>query len=113
MDHPYRLSENESIIIDTRISDLETQMKGARAWKTFALILSGFMILSGFIAYGSHRVSESKSTCHDEVKVTSPEYWRINGSAVTSVGVACTHPRQRGAIVSSAGDAITFACTCH
>lgn len=113
MNHPFRLSENESIIIDTRISALEEGMSNARTWKVFAFILIGVLMLDVAVSIASYRVSENKATCHDELKVTSPEHWKLNGSAVTSVGVACTHSRQRGTIVSSTGEALTYACTCR
>jgi hypothetical protein len=108
-----RQSENESIIVDTRLSALETNMMNAWTWKVFAFILAGVLTLDAVVSFASYRVSESKVTCRDEVKVTSSERQKMNETGVTTVGVACTHSRQTGKIVSATEGVITFTCTCH
>jgi hypothetical protein len=115
MDHPYRLSENESIVIDSRLSALESKAGVAVAWRRVGLV--GFLAVVAFqgLFFAKLHHAETQEGCIDEVKMgrilafDHPE----STDVIETVTMKCDNPRQRGRIVSHGEGTMTIQCVCQ
>lgn len=100
---PYRnLSEDEKIIIDSRLSTLEKALESRRAWGKIAVLIVGILILVVGLLVELRKSREERATCVDEVKV------------LTDKGIVrCDHPRQRGRVVDVFSSTLKYECTCQ
>lgn len=115
MDHPYRLSENESIVIDSRLSALETKAGVAVAWRRIGL--AAFLAVLAFQVLFFVKVHRGASAegCQDEVKMGRVlGFQHPSGTdVIETVTLKCDNPRQRGRIVSHGEETMTIQCSCQ
>lgn len=107
MDHPYRVSENESIIIDTRLSALEEDTKSVVTWRRLASAL--FFVVVAVITWALYKGKSrtvAETTCQDEVLLVSTGVWSNTTAA------KCSHPDHDSAITLREHDVI-IRCSCH
>ncbi len=98
---PYRLSENESIIIDTRISALEEQTKSVVTWRRLAIALS--IVTSLVCVYACYT---DRAPCRDEVVLLS------NGILSSNSKASCSHAKHTGTVSNSNGHTMIY-CACR
>lgn len=92
MEHPYRFTENESIIIDTRISALETQVKSVTTWRRLAIAFAVLAVATCSYAFYAGGHANAEQPCRDEVLVVSEGLW--SHSAVAT----CSHSKHRSEV---------------
>ena len=98
---PYRESDNELLVIDTRLSTLEKKVEVITAWRRFAFFLGVALVAtSGFAIFAGDRLRRSvpDDGCVDEVKQSRVlSFQHPQGTdVIEGAMVRCSHPRQRG-----------------
>lgn len=115
MDNPFRLSENESVILDSRLSTLESKASIAIAWRRLAVV--GFVVMIAFQAlfFAKLHHSESSEGCIDEVKMGRVLRFQHPDSSdiIETITLKCDNPRQRSRILSHNEETVTLQCVCQ
>lgn len=115
MEHPYRLSENESIIIDSRLSALESKAGATTAWRRVGIVAFLAVVAFQALFFAKIRHAENAEGCQDQVKIGRVlSFNHPSGTdTIETVTVKCDSPRQRGKIVSYGEGSMTLQCTCQ
>jgi hypothetical protein len=104
MNYSYRDTENESIIVETRLASLEDKVATVTMWRRFGIIAFMLITVAVFVLYYLQG-SRVTGLCHDEVK-TQP--------TKDNVAVVCSHPKHQAGLspYSHREDMIVVECRC-
>ena len=107
MEHPFRHSENEQIIIDSRLSTLEKKAASQTAWRRVGILTClAFAVLHAVVLLNVRRPTEP-AACHDTVKTVAIGVFKSDAE------VSCNHPSHRGTLVEHTHWATTLQCVCQ
>ena len=106
MDNPYRLSENDVIIIDTRLSALEEQTKSVTAWRRLAVVMTALTITAFAIAYVG-KTSAAARACLDETIILGTSGFSSSAKA------SCSHPDHDSTVTSHDQHDVMIHCVCR
>ena len=107
MDHPYRLSENESIIIDTRISALEGQVKSVVTWRRLAIAFAALAVSTCSYAFYAAKHANTEQPCRDEILLVSEGLWTHTTVAT------CSHSKHHSEVSQKTANETSVHCTCR
>lgn len=105
MDHPYRLSENESIIVDTRLNTLERQTESLTMWRWITFTIAIISILACGYSIGTQKTVKD-TPCLDELKIVT------RGTFSNTVETTCSHPKHRSTVSETSWKS-TVHCVCQ
>lgn len=107
MEHPFRDSENERIIIDSRLSALEEKAAGRTMWRRIGLLFGVISAVAHLVTLYYLRKPAEPAACHDVVKTVEISAFSRHAD------VTCDHPRQKGTLVAHTNREITLQCMCQ
>jgi len=104
---PYRLAENDKIIIDTRLDALERQNSSTTMWRwpTFIIAVISF-VACGVLVMDRRANASITADCVDEVVIAS------HSAFATTQTMKCSHPKHHSSMSQSA-TSTTIRCTCQ